>query len=140
MVGKPDARSSSVALTTLAAWLMASAFAISTAHEVYRATAKAGVSPYDSMQAALTRTIPFYLGAMVLVLAMGFGVAGAAWAGLALAVAMVLVSAFYYNPTIMSARQPGMVDWAEDVAFTGLFFASSVLLAAHVAGVTLARS
>jgi hypothetical protein len=34
MVGKPDARSSSVALTTLAAWLMASAFAISTAHEV----------------------------------------------------------------------------------------------------------
>lgn len=127
-----------MALTILAAWLMASAFAISTAHEIYRATAKAGVSAYDSMQTALTRTIPFYLGAMVIVLAMGFGITGAAWAGLALAAAMVLISAFYYNPTIMAARQPRMIDWAEDVAFTGLLFASGVLLAAHVAGVTLA--
>ncbi|MDA0798323.1 MAG: hypothetical protein O2826_05655 [Chloroflexi bacterium] len=127
-----------MALTTLAAWLMASAFALSTTHEVYQATAKAGVLRYDSMRELLTRTLPFYLGALVLVLAMGFRVTGTAWAGLALAVAMVLVSALYYNPTIMAVRQPGMIDWAEDVAFTGLFFASAVLLTAHLADITLA--
>ena len=127
-----------MALTTLAAWLMASAFAISTVHETYRATAKAGVSRYDSMQGFLTRTLPFYVVAMAAVLAMGFGVTGAAWAALVLASGMVLVSAFYYNPTIMAARQPGIIDWAEDVAFTGLFLASGVLLVAHVADVTLA--
>jgi len=131
-------RSRIVALATLAAWLMASAFALSTTHEVYRATVKAGVSRYDSMRELLTRTLPFYLGAMVLVLAMGLGIAWTAWTGLALAVAMVLVSALHYNPTIMAVRQPGMIDWAEDVAFTGLFFASAVLLTAHLADITLA--
>jgi hypothetical protein len=90
------------------------------------------------MHELLTRTLPFYAVAMAAVLAMGFGMTGAAWAALVLASGMVLVSAFYYNPTIMAARQPGIIDWAEDVAFTGLFFASGVLLAAHVADVTLA--
>ena len=127
-----------MALTTLAAWLMASAFVISTVHELYRATAKAGVSQYDSMREVLTRTLPFYLAAMALVTALGLGGSWAPWPALALALAMVGVSAFYYNPTIMAARQPGMVDWAEDVAFTGLFFASGVLLAVHVTGTTLA--
>lgn len=126
-----------MALTTLASWLMASAFALSTVHEVYRATAKAGVSRYDSKRELLTRTLPFYLGAMALVLAMGFGVTGTTWAGLALSVAMVLISALYYNPTIMAARQPGIMDWAEDIAFTGLFFASGVLLVAHLTDNTL---
>ena len=116
---------------------MASAFAISTVHEVYRATVKAGVSRYDSMRELLTRTLPFYVFGMALVVALGLGVQGMAWVGLVLSVAMVFVSAFYYNPTIMAARLPGMVDWAEDVAFTGLFFASGALLAAQVAGITL---
>ena len=127
-----------MALTTLAAWLMALAFAISTVHEVYRAIAKAGVSQYDSLQAVATRTIPFYLGAMVVVIATGFRVSGAAWAALALAVAMLFISAFYYNPTVMAARQPGRIDWAEGAVFTGLLSASGVLLAAHVARMTLA--
>lgn len=126
-----------MALTTLAVWLMASAFALSTVHEVYRATAKAGVSRYDSKRELLTRTLPFYVGAMALVVAMGFGVTGTRWAALALAVVMVLISALYYNPTIMAARQPGMIDWVEDVGFTGLFFASAILLAADLADVTL---
>jgi uncharacterized membrane protein YczE len=133
MVGESNARNRSVALTTLAAWLMALAFAISTVHEVYRATVKAGVSQYDSLQMVVTRTIPFYLGTMVVVIAMGFRVSGAAWAALALAVAMLLISAFYYNPIIMAARQPGRVDWAEGAVSTGLLSASGVLLAAHVA-------
>ena len=126
-----------MALTTLAAWLMASAFIVSTIHELYRATAKAGVSRYDSMRELLTRTLPFYVAASALVLALGLGVTWAAWPALGLAVGMVLVSGLYYNPTIMAARQPGMIDWAEDIAFTGLFFASGVLLVAHVTGNTL---
>lgn len=116
---------------------MISAFSVSTIHELYRASVKAGVSPYDSMHRLLARTLPFYMVATAVVLAVGFGVTGAEWAGLVLAIAMVLVSVFYYNPTIMTVRQPGMVDWAEDVAFTGLFFASSVLLTAHLADITL---
>jgi hypothetical protein len=124
-------------MATLAAWLMASAFALSTAHEFYRATAKAGVSRYDSMRDMLTRTLPFYAFALAIIGAMGAGVTGFAWAGLGLALVMVGISAFYYNPTIMAARQPGMIDWAEDVVFTGLFFASGVLLTMHVADVTL---
>ena len=130
-------RSHRMDLTTLAAWLMASAFAISTAHEAYRASVKAGVSQYDSMHAFLTRTLPFYVVAMIIVFATGIGVPNMAWLALAISIAMVLVSIFYYNPTILRARQPGIIDWTENIMFVGLFFASGVLLAAYVSGITL---
>lgn len=125
-------------LTTLAAWLMTSAFAISTAHEAYRASVKTGVSQYDSMHNFLTRTLPFYTVAMVVVFATGIGVPNMAWPALAISIAMVLVSILYYNPTILRARQPGIIDWTENIVFVGLFFASGVLLAAYVSGITLA--
>jgi hypothetical protein len=131
-------RSYRMDLTTLAAWLMTSAFAISIAHETYRSSVKAGVSQYDSMHNFLTRTLPFYGVAMIVVLATGIGVPNMAWPALAISIAIVLVSILYYNPIILRARQPGVIDWTESIVFVGLFFASGVLLAAHVSGITLA--
>jgi hypothetical protein len=50
---------------------------------------------------------------------------------------MILVSIFYYNPRILLERQPGVIDWFEDLVFTGLLFVAAVLLAYEVAGMTL---
>lgn len=38
-------------------------------------------------------------------------------------------SIYYYNPTIMLERQPGLVDWIEDLLLTGLLFIAAARLA-----------
>jgi hypothetical protein len=65
------------------------------------------------------------------------GVAWAAWAGLFFSGVMILVSIFYYNPTIMLERRPGVIDWFEDLVFTGLLFVAAALLLYDIIGVTL---
>ena len=66
------------------------------------------------------------------------GFAWAAWVGLVLAVALIILSIFYYNPRIMLERQPGMIDWFEDLVYTGLLFVAAALLLYDVLGKTLA--
>lgn len=50
---------------------------------------------------------------------------------------MIATSIFYYNPTIMIERQPGRLDWFEDLVFTGLLFVAAFLLYYEVMGYTL---
>lgn len=109
-------------LTTHAAWTLTVAFALSLAYEVYRATARAGVSEHDSPRKLVREGIPVYVGAAVVIGLMFTGRTWAAWLGLGFATVAILVSIFYYNPTIMIARRPTTVDWAEDLVFTGLLF------------------
>jgi len=44
------------------------------------------------------------------------------------------VSIFYYNPKIMLERQPGLIDWFEDLVYTGLLFVAAALLSYAVLG------
>jgi hypothetical protein len=53
-----------------------------------------------------------------------------------LSVAGIAVSVFY-NPVIMLERQPGMIDWIEDLVFTGLLFVAAALLLYEVLGKSL---
>lgn len=64
-------------------------------------------------------------------------VAGAAWIGLGYTVISIGVSVLYYNPAVMPERDPGLVDWVEDLVFTGLLFVAAALLVLEVAGRTL---
>lgn len=57
--------------------------------------------------------------------------------GLVLSIGSILVSVIYYNPRIMVERSPGIIDWIEDLVFTGLLFVSSALLLYQVLGITL---
>jgi hypothetical protein len=123
-------------LTQHAAWVLLINFALSVAYEYYRATAKAGVSRHDSM-GMFVRQLPIYAVAAAVVAALFIGVPGAAWIGLIFSVLGVLVSMFYYNPTIMLERQPGIIDWIEDLVFTGLLFVSATLLLYEVLGFSL---
>jgi hypothetical protein len=56
---------------------------------------------------------------------------------LVLSVVVILVSIFYYNPKIMLERRPGVIDWLEDLVFTGLLFVSATLLLYEIVGKTL---
>jgi hypothetical protein len=47
------------------------------------------------------------------------------------------MSVFYYNPVIMLERRPGLIDWIEDLAFTGLLFVAAALLLYEVLGKSL---
>ena len=112
-----------------AAWTLTAAFLISCAYELYRATAKAGVSDHDSMAAFVREGLPVYVVAGFVIGLMFWGPAWAAWLGLVLAILGILVSVFYYNPRIMTVRKPELLDWVEDLVFTGLLFVAATQLA-----------
>jgi hypothetical protein len=124
-------------LVTQAAWVLVAAFLLSLVYELHRATAKAGTSRHDSMQSFARNNIAFYLVAAIVISLLFAASEWAAWVGLLFSVAAILASIFYYNPTIMLERAPGIIDWLEDIVFTGLLFVAATLLLYQVLGVTL---
>jgi branched-subunit amino acid ABC-type transport system permease component len=56
---------------------------------------------------------------------------------LTLGVALIIVSIFYYSPTVLPQRKPGPIDWLEDKLYTGLLFVAVALLAYDLLGKTL---
>jgi hypothetical protein len=119
-----------------AAWVLVVTFVLSVVYELYRATIKAGTSRHDSMR-AFVQTLPLYVVATIVIGGLFSAVAWAAWAGLFFSGVMILVSIFYYNPTIMLERRPGIIDWFEDLVFTGLLFVAGALLLYDILGMTL---
>jgi phosphatidylserine synthase len=123
-------------LVTQAAWVLSAAFVLSLAYEVYRATAKAGTSPHDSKESFVKNNVPLYVVAAVVIVLLFSGLAWAPWVGLIFSAVVVGASILFYNPKIMLERDPGVVDWFEDLVFTGLVFVAAALLLYQVLGVT----
>lgn len=117
-----------------AAWILAAAYAISLGYEIYRATARAGTSRYDSI-GNLVHTLPLYVVAAAVVGALLLELSWAPIVALVFAVVMIVVSVVYYNPVMLPARRPGLVDWFEDLTYTGLLFVAATLLLYDVLGV-----
>jgi hypothetical protein len=124
-------------LTRHAAWVLLITFALSLIYEVYRATVKAGTSRHDSMRLLVQQGLVGYALAALVIGALFAGFDWAAWAGLVFSLVAILISIFYYNPRIMLDRQPGIVDWLEDLVFTGLLFVAAALLLYEILGKTL---
>ena len=124
-------------LETSAAWVLVVAFALSLAYEIWRATAKAGASPHDSPRAFLIQDLWLYVVAAVVIVLLFAGVPFAAWVGLIFSILLILLSVFYYNPKIMVERKPGLIDWFEDLVYTGLLFVAAAFLLLEVLGLTL---
>ena len=114
-------------LTRDAAWVLVIAFSLSFMYEVYRATIKAGTSQHDSMRTFVLQT-PLYIGAAVVISMLFAGIELAMEVALTFAIVVILVSIFYYNPRIMMERLPTVIDWFEDMLFTGLLFVAAALL------------
>lgn len=119
-------------LTSDAAWVLTATFTLSIAYELYRATVRSGVSAHDSIRGFVGQ-LPVYVAAAVVIAVLFLGEDWAAWVGLAFSVAAILVSITYYNPRIMLDRRPGIVDWLEDLVFTGLLFVAAAQLIYHLA-------
>jgi hypothetical protein len=123
-------------LATHAGWVLSVAFVLSFAYELYRASVKHGVSRHDSRRSFL-QSVPLYVGAAAVAGALIVGFSWAPVVGLVSSIGMILISIFYYNPRIMLERSPGLIDWMEDLVFTGLLFVAAALLLYQVLGVTL---
>ena len=123
-------------LAAHATWILIAAFGGSLLYEVYRATAKAGTSRHDSPD-ALARQLPLYVGAAIVIGLLFARYEFGSWIGFGFTVVVIAISIFYYNPTIMGERRPGMIDWLEDLLFTGLLFVAAALLAYDASGWTL---
>jgi hypothetical protein len=117
-----------------AAWTLVVAFVLSIAYELYRSTAKAGVSRHDTMRGFVTQLVTLYLLAAIVIVLLFTGRSWAAWVGLVFSILMILVSIFYYNPVIQMERKPGVFDWFEDLVFTGLLFVAATQLIYAVLG------
>lgn len=124
-------------LVTQAAWVLVAAFVLSLAYELYRATAKAGTSRHDSMASFVKNNVALYVVAALVIALLFAGFEWAPWVGLVFSAVVTAASIFFYNPRIMFERDPGVVDWFEDLAFTSLVFLASALLFYQVLGVTL---
>ena len=85
----------------------------------------------------VTQGIPFYALAGVVIALLFTGAQWAAWIWLVFSLLMILVSIFYYNPRMMLERKPGIIDWIEDLVYTGLLFVATALLIYAVAGKSL---
>lgn len=124
-------------LESAAAWVLVVAYALSLVYEIWRATAKAGTSRHDSLRAFLIQDLWVYVVAAAVIALLFAGVPFAAWIGLVFSVIVIIVSIFLYNPTVMVERKPGLIDWFEDLVYTGLLFVAAAFLLAEVAGLTL---
>jgi hypothetical protein len=124
-------------LETSAAWVLVVAFALSLIYEIWRSTAKADTSRHDSMRAFLIQDLWLYVVAVVVIVLLFVGVPFAAWVGLIFSVLVIIVSVFYYNPKMMLERKPGLIDWFEDLVYTGLLFVAAAFLLLEVVGLTL---
>jgi hypothetical protein len=124
-------------LVTQAAWVLVAAFVLSLAYELYRATAKAGVSSHDSPASFVKNNVALYLVAALVIVLLFAGFEWAPWVGLVFSAVVTAASILFYNPRILLERNPGVVDWFEDIAFTSLVFLAMALLLYQVLGVTL---
>lgn len=118
-------------------WVLIATFALSLVYELYRSTAKAGTSKYDSMRSFLTQELPFYAITFVLAVLVRMGWRWVAWVALAVGVVAIIVSIFYYSPIVLPQRKPGPIDWLEDKVHTGLLFVAVALLVYDLLGKTL---
>jgi hypothetical protein len=124
-------------LVTQSVWLLVAAFVLSLAYELYRATAKAGTSVHDSKASFLKNNVLLYVVAALVIALLFAGFEWAPWVGLIFSALVTAASILYYNPKIMLERNPGVLDWFEDLVFTGLVFVAMALLVYQVLGVTL---
>ena len=113
-------------------------FVVSLAYEVWRATSRAGTSRHDEPK-ALVQQFVLYVAATAVIAALFVGATWATWLGYSFCVVMILVSILYYNPVVMLDRKPGIVDWIEDLLFTGLLFVAATLLLYDVLGWEMQR-
>lgn len=125
-----------VTLASQAGWLLLGAAVLSAVYELWRAVARTGVMKYDSIRAWLLSMTVVALKVVVAVLLL----AGWEWAphaGLILAAGLLLISIFYYGPSVLFERKPGLVDHFEDRVYTALVAIVAVLLGYQLLGVTL---
>jgi hypothetical protein len=106
---------------------------LSVAYEGWRATARAGVSRHDSPR-ALAQLAPLYVLAAAVTAALFADLPAAAPIGLVFSVLVVGVFTFHYNPVMMLERQPGVIDWFEDIAYTIAHAVAATQLAYAVVG------
>jgi hypothetical protein len=102
----------------------------------YRTVFRTHVSAHDS-RAAFAKGLVTYAIAALTIAALATGFPAAAWIGLVVSLAGIGVATFYYNPVIMRDRQPGVIDWIEDVLFAGLLFVAAALLIYDLSGFEL---
>ena len=117
-----------------AAWVLMATFAMALMYGLYRATIMAGISEHDSIRTFVFQGLPFYVVAAIVIATLFARFKWAPSVGLAFSVACILVSIFYYNPQIMLSRQSGMIDWFEDLVFTGLLSVAAALLLYSIVG------
>jgi phosphatidylserine synthase len=129
-----------VGYASQASWVLIAAFALSALYELYRSTAMAGTSRYDSMRSFLPQALPFYAFGFVVAVLVRTGWQWVTWVALVLGVALILVSIFYCGPVMLPQRKPGPIDWLEDRVYTGLLFVAVALLAYDLLGKTLVPS
>lgn len=111
---------------------MAAAFTLSAGYEIYRATCRTGVSPYDSWKSFAGLVAIAYLPAAILIIALLSGTSWSVPAALLFVIASILVSILYYNPKVLPQRRPEIVDWVESLVFTGLLFVAAAMLLYHL--------
>jgi hypothetical protein len=89
------------------------------------------------MQSFVKNNVAFYAIASIVIALLFAGFEWAHWIGPLFSGGAITASILYCNPKIMMERVPGIIDWFEDIVFTGLLFVAAALLLYSVSGITL---
>lgn len=112
-------------------WILLAALTLYLSYELYRDIIQATISSFDTFTPALAT---FYL--------VGFGMSVLVrsnrrwvwWPVLLYTLGLLALGTFYYNPNILLARHPGLIDWFESVAYLGLLSIAAFLCIQHLRG------
>ena len=105
-------------------WILLTAFILSLGYEVYRATVKAGVSSFDAFNLS---TAIFYLICFGMTFLLRINKLWFWWLILLFTLGLIAIGIFYYDPVILPARHPELIDWFESVTYLGLLFIATYL-------------
>ncbi len=105
-------------------WVLLTTFTLSLGYEVYRATAKAGVSSFDAFNPTMAI---FYLVCFAMTFLVRINKRWFWWLILLFTVGLIAIGIFYYDPIILPARHPELIDWFESATYLGLLFIATFL-------------
>lgn len=115
-------------------WILLTTFTLSLGYEVYRDIARAGVSSFDTFHPAL---VLFYLISFGMTVLVRTNRRWAWWLVLLFTLGLIALGTFYYDPVILPARHPGLLDWFESVAYLGLLCIANYLCIQQLRGTIL---
>jgi hypothetical protein len=121
----------------IASWILIASTSLSLVYELYRVTAKAGISKLDSPR-VMVQALPLNVVFLAVAILLRQDWTWIVWVALGLSLFTIVGIMVWYLPKMLPQREPKTLDYAQIASKTGLEFIAVAFLISRLADVTLA--